>query len=65
MSDFADWLDPCWRYRLRRCASDTVSGLFHVSFGCCWAGIEILVDEFLTQVRAPVKENLSNSFEES
>ena len=60
----ADWQDPCWRYRLGRRASDTMSGSFHVSFGCCWARIEILANEFLAHVRAPVEEAVSHRLEE-
>ncbi len=60
----ANWQDPCWQYWLERRASDTMSGSFHVSFGCCWACIEILVNEFLAHVGAPVKEAVSHRLEE-
>ena len=64
MSYVADWPDPRLQYLLRRRASDTVSRYLHTSFGRSWTGIEILVDKFLAQVRAPVEETMSNSFEE-
>jgi hypothetical protein len=59
----ADWQDPCWRYRLGCCASDTMSGSFHVSFGCCWTGVKILFDQFLAQVGASVEEALPHRLE--
>ncbi len=64
MSYVANWQDPCWRYRLGRRASDTMLGSFHVSFGCCWACIEMLVNEFLAQVRAPIEEAALHRLEE-
>ena len=60
----ADWLDPCWRYLFRSRASDTVPRSLHMPFGRSWAGIEILVDKFLAEVGAPVKDTPSNCFEE-
>ena len=65
MSYVANWQDPCWRYLLGRRASDTMSGSLHVSLCCCRARIEILVNELLAQVRAPVEEAASHCLEES
>ena len=59
----ADWHDSCWQY-LRRCAFDTMSRSLHMSFGRSWTGVEILVDEFLSDVGAPVKEAASHRLEE-
>ena len=64
MSYVAYWPDPCWRYRPRRRASDTVSRSLHMSFGRSWTGVEILVYKFLAQVGASVEETPSNRFEE-
>ncbi len=50
MTCVADWQDPCWRYRLRRRASDTMPRSLHMSFGCSWTGVEILVDKFLAEM---------------
>ncbi len=61
---FADWLDPCWQYRSRRRASDTMPRSLNMSFGRSWTGVEILVDEFLAEVWTPVKEAASHRFEE-
>ena len=60
MSYVAYWPDLCWRYRLRRRSSDTMSRSLHMSFGRSWTGIEILVDEFLADVGAPVEETASH-----
>ncbi len=60
----ANWQDPCWQYRLRPNASDTMPRSLHMSFGRSWTGVEILVYKFLTEVGAPVEETLSKFFEE-
>ncbi len=60
----ANWQDHCWQNQLGHCASDTMLGFFHVSFGCCWACIEVLVNEFFAQVRAPIREAASHCLEE-
>ena len=64
MSYVAYWQDPCWQYWLLRCASDTMLGSFHASLRFFWARIEILVNELLAQVRAPVEEAASHRLEE-
>ncbi len=63
MNYVADWQDPCWQYRLWRCASDTVPMSLRMSFGRGWTGVEIFVDQLFTQVWTPVEEIPSNSFE--
>jgi hypothetical protein len=64
MSYVPDCQDPCWRYLLGRRASGTMSGSLHMSFGCSWTDIEILVNEFFAQVGAPSEKATSCRLEE-
>ncbi len=59
----ANWQVHCWRYLSSRRAPDAMPRSFHMSFGRSWTGVEILVDKFLADVWASVKESALHRFE--
>ncbi len=64
MIDVVNWQDPILQYLLWCRAFDTMPRSLHMSFGRSWTGVEILVDKFLAEVGAPVKEAALHRLEE-
>jgi hypothetical protein len=49
---------------LRACALNAMARALHVALGCGRAGVEVLYNELLGQIRAPFKESSSRGFQQ-